>query len=127
MPKRIIIVDDAQEIREIVAFVLSHHGFEVERASNGQHLQHLLAIKLPDLIILDVMMPGEDGYRICSNLRKDPRTRHIPIMMITAHAEDIYERISVDLGAAHHITKPFHPLELASKVTALLQGESLKS
>ncbi len=122
MSKRIIMVDDDREIREIVAFVLTRNGFEVETAVNGQHLQHLLTVGLPDLIILDVMMPGEDGYHICRGLRSDPRTRHIPIIIVTAHVEDIYERISVDLGAAQHVTKPFHPLELASKVKALLEG-----
>jgi len=123
MAKRIIIVDDDKEIREIVTFVLNRHGFEVDTATNGQQLQHLLASRLPDLIILDVMMPGEDGYRICSSLHSNPQTRHIPVMIITAHAEDIYERISVDLGAAQHMTKPFHPLELAERVLALLQAD----
>jgi DNA-binding response OmpR family regulator len=123
MAKRIIVVDDDKEIREIVTFVLKRHGFEVETASNGQQLQHLLASQLPDLIILDVMIPGEDGYRICSGLHSSPQTQNIPVMIITAHAEDIYERISVDLGAAQHMTKPFHPLELAEKVLALLEAK----
>jgi len=67
-------------------------------------------------------MPGEDGYRIFSSLRSDLRTRHVPIVMMTAHTEDIYERISADLGAAEHITKPFHPFELVERVKALLQA-----
>ncbi len=121
MPKRIIVVDDDKEVREIVSFVLGRNGFEVVTACNGQQLHQLLAQKLPDLIILDVMMPGEDGYRICHHLRSESLTQHIPIMIMTAHAEDIYQRISVDLGAAQHITKPFHPLELAEKVKALLE------
>jgi DNA-binding response OmpR family regulator len=77
--------------------------------------------QLPNLIILDVMMPGEDGYRICQGLRTDPRTQHIPVVIMTAHTENIYERISVDLGAAQHITKPFHPLELVEHIKALLE------
>ena len=121
MSKRIIVVDDDKEVREIITFVLSHNGFEVITASSGQQLQYLLVSQLPDLIILDVMMPGEDGYRICSSLRSDPQTRHIPVMIITAHVEDIYKRISVDLGAAQHMTKPFHPLELAERVKILLE------
>jgi len=121
--KRIIVVDDDSEVRDIVAFVLNRNGFEVEGAANGQQLHHLLTggVHLPDLIILDVMMPGENGYKICSGLRSDPQTRHIPVMIITAHAEGIYERISADLGAAQHITKPFHPLELAERVKGLLE------
>jgi DNA-binding response OmpR family regulator len=121
MSKHIIVVDDDKQIREIVTFVLSRHDFEVVVASNGQQLQHLLARQIPDLIILDVMMPGEDGYQIFSSLQSDPKTRSIPVMIMTAHAEDIYERISVDLGAAEHMTKPFHPLELVERVKELLQ------
>ena len=121
MTKRIFVVDDDREIREIVTFVLSHNGFEVVVAHNGQQLQSLLCAQLPDLIILDVMMPGEDGYQIFSSLRDNPQTQHIPVIIMTAHSEHIYEQISVDLGAAEHITKPFHPLELAERVKALLQ------
>jgi len=123
MSKRIIVVDDDSEVRDIVSFVLNCNGFEVEGAANGQQLQHILRgdMHLPDLIILDVMMPGENGYTICSGLRSDPQTQHIPVMIITGHAEGIYEKISADLGAAQHITKPFHPLELAERVKVLLE------
>jgi CheY-like chemotaxis protein len=68
------------------------------------------------------MMPGEDGYQICNTLRSNPQTRHIPVIIMTAHAEDIYERISVDLGAAVHMIKPFHPFNLLEKVKVLLQA-----
>jgi len=122
MSKRIFVVDDDKEIREIVTFVLKRNGFEVAAACSGQQLQHLLIQYIPDLIILDVMMPGEDGYHIFSTLRSDPQTRHIPVVIMTAHPEDIYERISVDLGAAEHMTKPFHPFELVEKVKVLLQA-----
>ncbi|MBO0793784.1 MAG: response regulator [Ktedonobacteraceae bacterium] len=121
MPKHVIVVDDDKEIREIITFVLDRHGYTVKAAASGQQLQQLLTAELPDLIILDVMMPGEDGYSICSGLKRGPQTHHIPIMIMTAHAEDIYKRISTDLGVAQHITKPFHPLELAEKVVALLE------
>lgn len=124
MSKRIIVVDDDREILEIITFVLVRHGFCVEGVSSGLSLQRLLTSQLPDLIILDVMMPGEDGYHICRSLRNDPATQHIPVMMITAHPEDIYERISIDLGAVEHITKPFHPLELAVRVKAIFEVEA---
>lgn len=122
MAKRIFVVDDDREIREIVTFVLKRNGFEVATACNGQQLQHLLIQRIPDLIILDVMMPGEDGYQIFNTLRSDAQTRHIPVVIMTAHIEDIYERISVDLGAAEHMTKPFHPFELVEKVKVLLEA-----
>jgi DNA-binding response OmpR family regulator len=122
MTKRVCVVDDDKEIREIVTFVLTHNGFEVSAVSNGQQLQHLLTAQLPNLIILDVMMPGENGYEIFSSLRSDPQTQHIPVIIMTAHNEDIYQRISVDLGADEHITKPFHPLDLVERVKALLQA-----
>ena len=120
MSKRIIVVDDDKEIREIVTFVLDHHGFEVAAASNGQQLHRLLDERVPDLIILDIMMPGEDGFHIFHSLRDNPRTQTIPVIIMTAHTEDIYHRISVDLGAAQHMTKPFHPLELVERVKELL-------
>ena len=124
MGKRVMVVDDDKDVQEIVTFVLNCHGIEVISASNGQQLQRLLAFEqnqLPDLIILDVMMPGVDGYELCRRLRNEPRTRHIPVMIITGHAEDIYQRISTDLGAAKHMTKPFHPLDLLEQVQTLLQ------
>ena len=120
MLKRIIVVDDDKEIQEIVTFVLNRNGFEVAVASNGQQLQHLLATQVPDLIILDVMMPGQNGYEIFSSLRSDIRTQQVPVIIMTAHTENIYERISVDLGASDHLTKPFHPLDLVEKVRTLL-------
>lgn len=120
MAKQVVVVDDDREMREIISFVLHQHGCIVRAVAGGRQLQQALATGLPDLIILDVMMPGEDGYSICHGLRSDPQTGHIPIIMMTAHAEDIYLRISKDLGVAQHITKPFHPLELAERVAALL-------
>lgn len=131
MLRRVLIVDDDKEIREIVTFALTCNGFEAIALSNGQQLHHQLdemvaQAALPDLIILDVMMPGEDGYRICNMLRSSPRTGHIPIMIMTAHSEDIYKLISVDLGAAMHMTKPFHPLKLVEQVKQLLQVEGVE-
>lgn len=125
MPKYVIVVDDDKETREIVTFALKHNNFEVASVYNGQQLRQWLSTtsRLPDLIILDVMMPGEDGYQVCVSLRDNPLTTHIPIMMMTGHAEHIYERISTDLGVALHITKPFHPQELVERVQQLLTIE----
>ncbi len=120
MAKHIIVVDDDKEIREIVSVALKCNGFEVAAASNSQQLRRLLAVQTPDLIILDIMMPGQNGYQIFSSLRNDAHTRGIPVIIMTARAEHIYERISVDLGVADHITKPFHPLDLVEKVKVLL-------
>ena len=122
MPNRVVVVDDDKEIQEIVTFVLSRNGFDVAVASNGQQLQDVLATITPDLIILDVMMPGIDGYQIFASLRENAATQHVPVIIMTAHAENIYERISLDLGAAEHITKPFHPLDLVGKVQRLLRA-----
>ena len=119
MRKYILVIDDDAQMREIIAFALTYNSFEVAVANNGTRLQSLLEACLPDLVILDVMMPGQNGYQLFTRLRHDPLTRHIPIIIMTAHDEDIYARISQDLGATH-ITKPFHPLELVEKVKALL-------
>ncbi len=120
--KHIIVVDDDKEIREIITFALGHNGFAVESAANGMQLQSLLAVRVPDLILLDVMMPGLDGYQLVYRLRTDLQTRHVPVIMMTAHAEDIYARISHDLGA-FHLTKPFHPLAMVEQVKKLLLDE----
>lgn len=122
MPNCVLVVDDDKEIQEIITFVLSRNGFDVAIASNGQQLQDILATTTPDLAILDVMMPGIDGYQIFASLRERAATHHIPVIIMTAHAENIYERISLDLGAAEHITKPFHPLDLVGKVQRLLEA-----
>jgi DNA-binding response OmpR family regulator len=122
MSKQIIVVDDDKEVREIVTFVLKRNGFDVAFACNGVQLQQLLAQYLPSLIILDVMMPGENGYDIYRSLQQNVRTQHIPVIIMTAHDEAIYEQISSDLGVAEHITKPFHPLELVERVNILLQA-----
>ncbi len=119
--KQVIVVDDDREVREIVTFALEHQGFVVRSAANGQQLKQLLSASTPDLIILDVMMPGEDGYRIFNALRHEQATKRIPVIMMTAHDEDIYGRLSADLGAAEHITKPFHPLTLIERVHTLLR------
>jgi len=124
MSKRVMVVDDDKDVQEIVTFVLTCHGIEVINATSGQQFQQLLSLEgtyLPDLIILDVMMPGVDGYELCRRLRSNPQTEHIPIIIITAHAEGIYQRISTDLGAALHMTKPFHPMALLEQVQTLLQ------
>ena len=122
MPNRVVVVDDDKEVQEIITFALSRNGFEVVVAGNGQQLQDVLATTTPDLIILDVMMPGLDGYQIFGSLRKNAATQHVPVIIMTAHAENIYARISLDLGAAVHITKPFHPLDLVGKVQRLLEA-----
>lgn len=121
MPKRIIVVDDDREVQEIISFVLSRSGFVVDVAYNGGQLHQLLVTCRPDLIILDVMMPGQDGYQIFSGLQQNSETRAIPVIIMTAHVEDIYERISIDLGVAEHMTKPFHPLELVEKIKGILR------
>jgi DNA-binding response OmpR family regulator len=122
MLKRILVVDDDRHIREIITFALSRHHYEVTVIENGSQFQELLIKLMPDLVILDVMMPGLDGYHLFELLRQNPSTHHIPVMIMTAHTEDIYKRISIDLGASEHINKPFHPLELAEKVQALLEA-----
>ncbi len=122
MSKRILVVDDDRQIREIISFALEHNGYEVTVAENGQRLSELLQQFTPDLIILDVMMPGLDGYQLFGLMRGSPLTQKIPVIIMTAHDEDIYERISKDLGASEHITKPFHPLDLVERVQTLLQS-----
>ena len=118
---RILFADDDARIGKHVRQALVAEGYAVDYAEDGDEALWLAENNPYDAIILDVMMPGVDGYQLCRRLRSDPRTQHIPIMIITGHAEGIYQRISTDLGAKH-MTKPFHPFNLLEKVKVLLQA-----
>lgn len=120
-PKHILVVDDDKAIREIAVFALSHSGFAAGAVANDRQLWEELAKGLPDLLVVDVMMPGRNGYQICQLLRREERSRALPIIVMTAHDEGIYARLSADVGALHHLTKPFHPLELVELCRDVLE------
>lgn len=115
---RILIADDEEEIRKVLARYLEDEGHEVLLAKNGYEALDQFQYKKPDLILLDVMMPGRDGFQVCKRIRE---TSQVPIMMITARSED-YDRImGLDLGADDYVVKPFSPGEVMARVRAILR------
>ena len=117
----IYIVEDDQNIREIESFALKNSGYTIMDFECAKDFYHQLAEKVPDCILLDIMLPDEDGLEILKKIRSIPDTRKVPIMMITAKAAELDKVKGLDLGADDYITKPFGIMELISRVKALLR------
>ncbi|MDD5936167.1 MAG: response regulator transcription factor [Clostridiales bacterium] len=117
----IFIVEDDANIREIEGYALKNSGFDVKCFELSTDLYQALEKELPQLILLDIMLPNEDGLSILTNLRKDKRTKSIPIMMVTAKTSEMDKVKGLDQGADDYITKPFGIMELVSRVKALLR------
>ncbi len=117
----VLVVDDETDILELVAFNLERQQFKVITADNGITAVQIAKEKLPELIVLDLMLPGIDGFSVYKELRADPRTSGIPVLMLTAKGE-VNDRIAgLELGADDYVTKPFSPKELMLRVRALLK------
>ncbi|MGF1627939.1 MAG: response regulator [Kiloniellaceae bacterium] len=114
----IAIVDDHKDIRELVARYLGEHGYRVSAADSAATLRRLLQRSAPDLIVLDIMMPGEDGLSVCRHLRA---TSDLPIILLTAVAEDTDRIVGLEMGADDYVTKPFNPRELLARIKAVLR------
>ncbi len=123
MPKKILVVDDEELIVKMVGLRLKANGYEVISACDGKEGLAKAKEESPDLIILDVMMPEMDGYKVCGLLKKDTRFAKIPIIMFTAKAQVDDKKIGEEVGANAYITKPFDPQVLLAKIRELL-GES---
>jgi two-component system alkaline phosphatase synthesis response regulator PhoP len=117
----IYIVEDDVNIREIEGYALKNSGYDVVCFEQSTELYKALDKEIPKLILLDIMLPNEDGLSILAALRKDKRTKHIPIMMVTAKTSEMDKVKGLDLGADDYITKPFGIMELVSRVKALLR------
>ena len=117
----IYIVEDDQNIREIESFALKNSGYTIMDFECAKDFYHQLAEKVPDCILLDIMLPDEDGLEILKKIRSIPDTRKVPIMMITAKTAELDKVKGLDLGADDYITKPFGLMELISRVKALLR------
>ncbi len=117
----IYIVEDDQNIREIESFALKNSGYTIMDFECAKDFYHQLAEKVPDCILLDIMLPDEDGLEILKKVRAIPDTRKVPIMMITAKTTELDKVKGLDLGADDYITKPFGIMELISRVKALLR------
>ncbi len=114
----IVLVEDDEDIRRLVRNLLSREGFAVEVADASEALDQILARKRPDLVILDLMLPGEDGLSICRKLRS---RGGVPILMLTAKSDPVDRVVGLEMGADDYVTKPFDPRELLARVRALLR------
>ncbi len=115
---RVLVVDDDPALADVVARYLRREGFEVEYAADGATGLRIALDTLPDLVVLDLMMPGMDGFEVCRRLR---RATDIPVVMLTALGEEDDRISGLDLGADDYVTKPFSPRELAARVRAVLR------
>jgi two-component system alkaline phosphatase synthesis response regulator PhoP len=119
--KHILLVDDSPVVADAVRDALEPFGFRVAWIEDGADIPKALERDMPDLAILDVMMPGVDGYEACRRLRADPKTAHLPILMLTARAEEADKVVGLELGADDYLGKPFGERELLARVRALLR------
>ncbi|WP_306349822.1 response regulator transcription factor [Flavobacterium sp. '19STA2R22 D10 B1'] len=118
---KILLVDDEPDILEIVGYNLSQEGYQIVTASNGKEAVQKAKKEVPNLIIMDVMMPEMDGMEACENIRKIPELSNVIITFLTARSEDYSQVAGFDAGADDYITKPIKPKVLVSKVKALLR------
>ncbi len=116
--EKILIADDEQLMRQLVIDFLKPEGYEILEASDGKEALDIYDKEHPDLILLDVMMPGYDGWTVCREIRREST---VPIMMLTAKGEEIDQLFAYDLGADEYITKPFSPKILVAKIKAILR------
>jgi two-component system alkaline phosphatase synthesis response regulator PhoP len=123
--KRILVVDDEVYIVHILEFSLNMEGYEVISATSGEEALQKIAVEPPDLVVLDIMMPGMGGYDVCRRLRADERTRAIPIIFLSAKDSPCDRDQGLELGANAYITKPFGPRRLIEEIEGLLEETHL--
>lgn len=120
MTARIIVADDENDIRRLIVFVLKRRGYTVMEANAGDVALDLIRQEKPDLVALDVMMPGLTGLEVASALRADPETAHIPIIILSAKGQATEIEAGLGCGASAYLVKPFAPQELAERVAEIL-------
>jgi pilus assembly protein CpaE len=118
--ERILIVDDDRDSLKLIGLMLQRRGYQISAAQNGMQALAKAESEMPDLIILDVMMPDLDGFEVCRRLRANPKTAHTPIIMFTAKTQVNDKVLGFQAGADDYLTKPIHPAELSSRVEAVL-------
>lgn len=115
---RIMVVDDEENVCELLQLYLEREGFSVETQKDGKAALEAAARRAPDLMILDLMLPGADGWEVCREIRK---SSNLPIVMLTARGEDVDKILGLELGADDYLAKPFNPRELVARVKAVLR------
>ena len=124
MNSKVLIIEDDPATSRLVDYSLRHHGYQVITATNGLEGVRKAQTEAPDLVILDVMLPGIDGYEICHRLRSDPATAGLLILMFSAKAQEIDKETGIKVGADDYLTKPAAPAEIVSRVERLLAKKS---
>ncbi len=119
--ERILVVDDEEDILELARYNLVRDGYSVDCVTTGETALERARKQLPDLILLDLMLPGINGLDVCRALKQDSRTNHIPVIMVTARGEDADVVAGLELGADDYVTKPFSPRILLARVRAVLR------
>jgi DNA-binding response OmpR family regulator len=122
-PKRILIVDDEPHIRRLLAVRLEAEHFDVIETEDGASGLAALAAHSPDLVLLDLMMPGANGFEVLSRIRSNPRHKDVPVIILTAKGQDTDRELALAGGANDFVTKPFSPLKLIARIHQLLDGD----
>lgn len=122
MAKRVLLIEDEPNIIEAISFILTRDGWTVHTHSDGETAAERVRQLPPDMIILDVMLPGRSGFDILRDLRGDPQTQAIPVMMLTARGQAKDRDMAMRLGASHFMTKPFSNAEVLEHVRSLVGG-----
>jgi DNA-binding response OmpR family regulator len=125
MAKRILVIEDDPATSRLVDYSLRHEGYEVLRASNGLEGIRMAVSEAPDLVILDVMLPGLDGFEICHRLKGEAATARLPILMFSAKAQEIDKATGLKVGADEYLTKPAAPADIVATVQKLLAKKGL--
>ncbi|HEY8889597.1 MAG TPA: response regulator transcription factor [Clostridium sp.] len=124
--EKILVVDDEEHIQELIKFNLEKSGYKVICADNGIDAIKLAKEQMPQIMLLDIMLPGMDGLDVCKEIRKDSNMSNMPIIMITAKGEEIDKIIGLELGADDYITKPFSVRELVARIKAILRRSTMQ-
>ena len=121
MKETILIVEDEKDIVKMLEYNLKKEGFKILSAPDGEEALDLAVRQHPDLVILDLMLPGMDGLEVCKNLKGDTKTASIPVIMLTAKSQESDKIVGLELGADDYMTKPFSPRELIARIKAVLR------
>jgi len=118
---RVLIVEDDADIRELIRYNLAQEGFLVEEAVDGAQALERVRRRVPDLMVLDLMLPGMPGLQVCRQMRAERETAHLPILIVTAKGTEVDKVLGLEMGADDYVVKPFSPRELVARVKALLR------
>ncbi len=121
MPELVLVVEDEKEIRDLVRYNLERAGFRVATAADGERAIEDIFASRPDALVLDLMLPGRNGLEVLREIRGEPSTRDLPVLLLTARAAEMDKLLGFDHGADDYLTKPFSPRELVARVQALLR------